>query len=199
MDDLLAAVQPWVDRFGGVGMAVIAAIDTSFISMPGVSDLLLVWQTIKHPDRWWYYVAMTTLGSSVGSLVIYYLGRKGGEAFLIRRFRPAHVARARQLFARYGLWAMLVVAFVPPPAPYKIFVLLAGVGGIGTKAFLFAVTAGRGLRFAGEGWLARLYGHEAASFVRMHLSSVALWVLAVGTIGLLIWFVLERRRPAPPA
>ena len=80
MDELLAAVQPYVDRFGGVGMAVVAALDTSFISMPNVSDLLIVWQTIKHPHLWWYYSLMTTIGSVAGSLVIYYFGRKGGEA-----------------------------------------------------------------------------------------------------------------------
>ena len=133
MDELLAAVQPYIDRFGGVGMAVVAALDTSFVSMPNVSDLLIVWQTIKSPHLWWYYALMTTLGSVVGSMVIYYFGRKGGEAFLLKRFKEAHVVKVRGIFARYGLWAMLLVAFMPPPAPYKIFVLLAGAGGVGTR------------------------------------------------------------------
>jgi len=199
MDDILAAVQPWVDRFGGVGMFVVAALDTSFVSMPNVSDLLIVWQTIKNPHLWWYYAGMTTIGSVLGSMVIYYLGRKGGEKFLLKRFKPQHVAKVRGLFERYGLWAMFIVAFAPPPAPYKIFVLLAGVGGVGTWAFVLAVTAGRGLRYAAEGWLAQLYGQQAASFVRNHLAEVTLWVVAAVTVALAVWYWWHRRQAAAPA
>ena len=149
MDELLAAVQPYVDRFGGVGMAVVAAIDTSSIPLPNVNDLLIVWQTIKNPHLWWYYALMTTLGSVLGSLVIYYLGRKGGEAFLLKRFRATHVEKVRAVFERYGLWAMVLIAFVPPPAPYKLFVLLAGVGGVGARGLHRG--GGRGPRRAVSG------------------------------------------------
>jgi undecaprenyl-diphosphatase len=196
MDDLLAAVQPYVDRFGGVGMAIVAALDTSFISMPNVNDLLIVWQTIKYPHLWWYYAGMTTIGSVIGSMVIYYLGRKGGEAFLLKRFKAHHVERVRRVVERYGLWAMLIVAFAPPPTPYKIFVLLAGVGGIGPGAFILAVTIGRGLRYGAEGWLSQLYGQEAAWFVRTHLATVTLWVLALATVAAGLWILWRRRRPA---
>lgn len=196
MDELLAAVQPYVDRFGGVGMAVIAAIDTSSIPLPNVNDLLIVWQTIKNPHLWWYYALMTTIGSVIGSLVIYYLGRKGGEAFLQKRFKAAHVEKVRGAFERYGLWAMVVVAFVPPPAPYKIFVLLAGVGGVGPLAFVVAVTAGRGVRYLAEGWFAQHYGEVAAAFIRIHLAQVVIWVLAVATLSGLVWWLWRRRQAA---
>jgi membrane protein YqaA with SNARE-associated domain len=196
MDELLAAVQPYVDRFGGVGMAVVAAIDCSSIPLPNVNDLLIVWQTIKNPHLWWYYALMTTLGSVVGSLVVYYLGRKGGEAFLQKRFKASHVEKVRGAFERYGLWAMVVVAFVPPPAPYKIFVLLAGVGGVGPWAFITAVTAGRGVRYLAEGWFAQHYGEMAAAFIRLHLAQVALWVMATVTVAGLAWWLWRRRQAA---
>lgn len=196
MDELLAAAQPYVDRFGGVGMAVVAAIDTSSVPLPNVNDLLIVWQTIKNPHLWWYYAVMTTLGSVVGSLVIYYLGRKGGEAFLLKRFRASHVERVRTVFERYGLWAMVLIAFVPPPAPYKLFVLLAGVGGVGPGAFIVAVAAGRGVRYLAEGWFAQHYGQEAAAFIRTHLAEVTLWVLAGVTLTGLVWWLWRRRQAA---
>jgi membrane protein YqaA with SNARE-associated domain len=196
MDELLAAVQPYIDRFGGVGMAVVAALDTSFVSMPNVSDLLIVWQTIKSPHLWWYYALMTTLGSVVGSMVIYYFGRRGGEAFLLKRFKEAHVVKVRGVFARYGLWAMLLVAFMPPPAPYKIFVLLAGAGGVGPGAFALAVAGGRGVRHLAEGWVAQHYGQAAASFIRTHLAEVTLWMLGVVTLALLTWWLWRRRQAA---
>lgn len=196
MDALLAAVQPHIDRLGGVGMALVAALDTSFVSMPNVNDLLIVWQTIKNPSLWWYYASMTTLGSLVGSMVIYYFGRKGGEAFLRKRFNPAHVARVGQVFQRYGLRAMLLVAFAPPPAPYKIFVLLAGVGGVGPGAFAAAVTVGRGARYAAEGWFAQHYGQAAAAFIRLHLAEVTLWGLAGVAVASVIWWLWRRRQAA---
>lgn len=196
MDDLLAAVQPFVDRLGGVGMAIIAFLDTSFVSMPNVSDLLIVWQTIKSPGLWWYYALMTTIGSVFGSLVIYYIGRRGGEAFLLKRFKPEHVARVRGTFERYGLWAMLAVAFAPPPTPYKIFVLLAGVGGVGPGAFALAVGLGRGTRHTAEGWLAQRYGQEAAEFIRLHLAEVTLWLMLAVTLMVAGWWFWRRHRAA---
>jgi len=199
MDDLLAAVQPYVDRFGGVGMAVIAAIDTSSIAMPNVNDLLIVWQTIKNPHLWWYYAAMTTLGSVAGSMVVYYIGRRGGEAFLRKRFKAAHVDRVQRAFERYGWWVMVAIAFAPPPTPYKIFVLLAGVGGIGPGAFALAVAVGRALRYGAEGWFARMYGQAAAQFIRTNLADVALWLLAICTAIVVAWIVWHRRQPATPA
>jgi len=199
MDELLAGVQPYIDRFGGVGMAVVAALDTSFVSMPNVSDLLIVWQTIKNPHLWWYYALMTTIGSVIGSMVIYYFGRKGGEAFLLKRFKAAHVAKVRAIFARYGVWAMLLVAFMPPPGPYKIFVLLAGAGGVAPGAFVLAVAGGRGVRHLAEGWFAQHYGQAAAQFIRAHLAEVTLWILVVVTVagaGLLVWRLRRRRQAA---
>jgi membrane protein YqaA with SNARE-associated domain len=196
MDELLAAVQPAVDRWGGVGMAIIAAIDTSFVSMPNVNDLLIVWQTIKFPDQWWYFALMTTLGSVVGSQIIYEIGRRGGEAFLRKRFRPAHIARVQGLFERYGLVVMLAIAFAPPPAPYKIFVLLAGVGGVRPMQFALAVAAGRGARYLAEGWLARVYGEAAAAFIRRHLAEVTIGLLGVVAVAGLGWWVWRRWRPA---
>lgn len=180
-------------------MAIVAVIDCSFISMPNVSDMLIVWQTIQHPDRWAYYAFMTTVGSVIGSFVIYEIGRRSGEAFLLRRFKPEYVARARAIFNRYGMWTIAVVAMLPPPAPYKIFVLLAGAGGLGPGALALAVVIGRGLRYGIEGWLSRVYGAAAADLLREHWAAVSFWLLGgvlVAVLSVLAWRRRNGRRRA---
>lgn len=193
MEQFVAWLKPIAERFGGVGMAAVAFLDSSFVSMPNVNDLLIVWQTIQHPDRWWYYALMTTVGSVAGSMAIYWIGRRSGEAFLKRRFKAEHVAWVRGIFERYGMWAMLVVAIIPPPAPYKIFVLLAGAGGVGPGMFALAVALGRAFRYGLEGWLSRVYGDVAAAFVRDNLTLVSLWLVG-GALAATAVFVVWRRR-----
>lgn len=199
MDQFVAWLEPIVERFGGVGMFILAAVDCSFISMPNASDVLIIWQTIEHPDRWAYYAFMTTLGSVVGSMVIYEFGRRGGEAFLSRRFKPEKVARVRAVFSKYGMWAIVVVAMLPPPAPYKAFLLLAGVGGLGPGMFALSVVIGRGLRYGIEGWLARVYGEAAAQLVKDNMAAFAWWMLAgclVAGAMVLVWRQRSGRRRA---
>lgn len=193
MEQFVAWLQPIVERLGGVGMAIMAAIDCSFVSMPNLSDLLVIWQTILHPGRWWYYAVMTTAGSVAGSMVIYEIGRRSGEAFLLRRFKPEYVSQVRTLFARYGMWVIALIAMMPPPAPYKVFVLLAGVGGVGPGMFALAVFIGRGLRYGIEGWLARVYGEAAVGLMRDNVTTVSLWLLG-GVLALIVASVLWRRR-----
>lgn len=193
MEQFVAWLQSLAEQYGGVGMAIIALLDSSFISMPNVNDLLIVWQTIEHPDRWWYYALMTSAGSVAGSMAIYWIGRRSGEAFLKRRFKAEYVVRVRGIFERYGLWAMLVLAIIPPPAPYKVFVLLAGAGGVGPGMFALAVALGRAFRYGLEGWLSRVYGDVAAAFVRDNLATVSVWLVG-GAVAAGVVFVVWRRR-----
>lgn len=199
MEQFVAWLQPIVERFGGVGMAIMAAVDCSFVSMPNLSDLLIVWQTIHYPDRWWYYAAMTTLGSVAGSMAIYEIGRRSGETFLLRRFKPEYLTHVRSLFSRYGMWVIAVIAMMPPPAPYKVFVLLAGVGGVGPGMFALAVLMGRGLRYGLEGWLSRVYGAAAVDLMQDHTAAVSLWLLggaAAAGLGAFVWRRRAVRRGA---
>jgi membrane protein YqaA with SNARE-associated domain len=190
---LVLKIQPIATQMGGPGLALVAFLDSSFLSLPEVSDLLIVFLVVQHPSRWLYYAAATTIGSIAGCYALYMVGRKGGEAMLRKRFNARHVERGLAIFQKYGLLAVIVPAILPPPMPFKIFVLLAGVARVRSATFLLAVFIGRGFRYGGEAWLAYIYGERATDFIRNNLPEISLIVgLTVLTLG--IGFVIWRRR-----
>jgi membrane protein YqaA with SNARE-associated domain len=193
---LVAFFQPLAQGFGGAGLALVTFLDSSFLSLPEIADLALVWLVIQHPSRWWYYALASTAGSVLGCYVLYALARKGGEAFLRKRFHERHVDRGLEAFRRYGLMALVVPSLLPPPMPFKIFVLLAGIADVPPTTFVLALTLGRGVRYGGEALLAYFYGQQATDFIREHLAQVSLWLAAtVGVVGIAVLVWRRRRRP----
>lgn len=198
----MAGFVLWIKDFaitlGGPGLFLIAFLDSSFLSFPEVNDLLIIWLTTQHEERMLYYALMTTLGSITGCLALYFVARKGGEAFLKKRFSPHYLERAMTAFRRYGLLAILVPSILPPPMPFKVFVLAAGVARVRVLDFVLAIAIGRGVRYFGEGLLAVYYGDEAAEFLQRNAQTVALAVGLAALVGGLGW-ILWRRRHGRPA
>ena len=196
MKSLILWAQGLVVAFGGWGLFVVGFLDSSFLSLPEINDILVVWMVTQHKDRLLYYVAMSTLGSIAGCLAIYGLAYKGGEAFVRRRFGSAGVERGLATVRRYGLLALLVPSMLPPPAPFKIFVILAGVVRIRPLSFVAAIGIGRGLRYLAEGLLAVWYGDMALRYInengKMAALVAALLVLVAGLA--FVWW--QRRGPA---
>jgi membrane protein YqaA with SNARE-associated domain len=178
---------------GGPGLAILAFVDSSSVPLPNVVDALLVGLTIAHPGRWALYAGMATMGSVAGCQVLYVLARKGGEAFLRKRFHERHVDKAFARFRRYGLLAVTVPAILPPPAPFKLFIMLAGAAEVSPVTFAMAAALGRGFRYFSEALLARLYGDAAMGFIHDHLPQVSLW-LAATVLGVGLIITLWRRR-----
>ncbi len=196
MKHVVQWIQATATSLGGPGLFIIAFLDSSFLSFPEVIDLLIIWMVIQHPHRMIYYASMATLGSLVGCFILYYLGRKGGEAFMRRRFQGPHVERALGQVQRYGLLAILVPALLPPPAPFKIFVLMAGVASVPPMTFASALIVGRGLRYFGEGILALWYGQVAIDYLRANSETVAVGLAAlvvVSAAGYGLWRRTRRR------
>lgn len=195
MKRFVAWLQGFALAIGAPGLFLITFLDSSFLSLPEIADLLLVLMVIEHPHRMILYAAMATAGSVAGCYAIYYIARKGGEAFVRRRFHERHVERGLELFNRYGIWALIVPSVLPPPAPFKIFVLLAGVAGMSPWRFAGAVAAGRGARYFGEALLALWYGKAAIAFLDDNLKPVA-WattVLMAAAVVYWIWRVKRRK------
>jgi membrane protein YqaA with SNARE-associated domain len=199
MKGILAWAQGLALSLGGPGLFVIAFLDSSFLSLPEINDILVVWMVTQHKERLVYYAGLATLGSIAGCFVLYGMAWKGGEAVLQRWFKQETIDRASEQIRRYGLMAVLVPAILPPPAPFKVFVLLAGVVRIRPLSFGLAVGLGRGLRYFAEGLLAVWYGDLALRYIREHGHTVALWtavaVLLAGAI--FVWW--RRRRLRQPA
>ena len=199
----MAGLIEWIKEFatslGGPGLFIIAFLDSSFLSFPEVNDLLIVWLTTQHKERMPYYALMTTLGSICGCLALYALARRGGEAFLRKRFNPKYVDVALERFRRYGLLAILIPSIMPPPMPFKIFVLAAGVSKVRLFDFVMAIAIGRGIRYFGEGLLAVYYGDHAAEFIKENTGLVA---LIAGGVALALgggWYLWQKRRDIPAA
>ena len=191
-------VANWVKGFaltlGGPGLFIIAFLDSSLLSFPEVVDLLLMGLVVQHRERVLYYALLSTLGSIAGCFVLYVIARKGGEAFLRRRFAGHHVDRALLLFQKYGLLAVAIPSIMPPPVPFKIFVFVAGVARMPPLEFLAAVAIGRGVRYFGEGLLALWYGEPAIAFLKEHTRTVALTLGAVVLVFGVAWIWFRRRK-----
>jgi membrane protein YqaA with SNARE-associated domain len=144
-----------------------------------------------------YYAAMATFGSVAGCYVIYYLAEKGGEAFLRRRLKAGHVERALNAYKRNGLMALMIPALLPPPAPFKLFVLAAGVAKVRPLQFVVALTVARGARYLALAILAVYYGDAAIELMRTHGRTVALVVVGILLAAILVfWLVRRRAKPA---
>jgi membrane protein YqaA with SNARE-associated domain len=194
MSRLLAWLQSAGEALGGPGLFIIAFLDSSFLSFPNVVDLLIIADVVRHESRWIYYALMPTLGSIAGCYVLYEFARRGGNRFLRRRVDVRHIDRAMAMFQKYGLLGVLVPSILPPPVPFKVFVLAAGLAKVRRGEFLVAVAIGRGIRYFGEALLALYYGDRAAEYLTEHSREasvvLALAVLVFGTL----WFIRRKRK-----
>jgi membrane protein YqaA with SNARE-associated domain len=188
-------VQALALAMGGPGLFLAAALDSSFISLPEVVDLLLIYMVTQHKTRLLYYAASATAGSVLGCLALYFVGRKGDQ-WIARRFSKARIEKTQATFQRYGVMAVLIPSLLPPPAPFKIFVLLAGLAGISPSRFTLAVGIGRGIRYFGEALLAYYYGERAMTFLRDNGRTVGLAIAGLLAAGLVAYVVARRTRRA---
>jgi membrane protein YqaA with SNARE-associated domain len=180
-------LQAIVAATGGLGLFLIAFLDSSILTFPIINDLLLLQLSISHPSRMPYYAAMATLGSVGGCLLLYYLARKGGEAM----FNKHAGRRARHIHAwinRNGFISILVTALLPPPSPFKVFVIAAGALEMPVRPFVLGLLLARGFRFFGEGFLAVRYGTLATHFLFGHKFEVA----AIALLIVLSFYALMR-------
>jgi membrane protein YqaA with SNARE-associated domain len=188
----------WIYGFaraiGGPGLFAIAFLDSSFISLPQINDILVVLMVTQNKAWMPYYAAMATLGSIAGCYVIYYLAEKGGARFLRKRLHPGHTERALALYRRHGLLALMVPALLPPPAPFKLFVLMAGVADVPPLKFVTAIAVARGIRYLVLGALAMRYGDFALELMRTRGREVALWLAGLIVAAAVAWWWVRRRR-----
>jgi len=172
---------------GGVGLLLSAFIDSSFVPLPLVTDLLLMELSSRHPMRMPYYAAMAAFGSLAGCIWIYWLARKGGQAYY-RRSQGHPPGRIRKYIQEYPLASVFLPAVAPFPVPFKPFVIAQGVFQVPFVTFVVGTLLGRGSLFLVEAFLGARYGMAAKQFlVDQKWASIAL------ATGLALVFFLIRR------
>ena len=194
MKSFITWLQGFALAIGGPGLFGVAFLDSSFISLPQINDILVVLMVTQYKAWMPYYAAMATLGSVAGCYAIYYLADKGGDAFLRKRLKAGSTERALALYKRYGLLALMIPALLPPPAPFKLFVLMAGVAKVRPIPFVAAIAIARGIRYVALGFLAIWYGDAAIELAQTHGRQAGLWLVGLIVAGALGWWLLGRRR-----
>jgi membrane protein YqaA with SNARE-associated domain len=189
---LLKSIYTTLIGLGSAGILGIAFLDAAFIPMPGGPDLVVMALTHNNHSMMPVYVIAAVIGSTLGCLVPYWIGRKAGDAAL-RVFSEEKRARVAGLVNRYGLWSMLAGALLPPPFPFKMLLITAGVFRVKIWQFLGALAIGRTIRFTLEGLMAVRYGDQAATLFKEYYPAIGLG-FAVVILVVLIFNTLRNRR-----
>jgi membrane protein YqaA with SNARE-associated domain len=167
---------------GGGGLFLVAFFDSSVLSFPFIPDALVISLSTERPARMPYYVLMAAAGSLAGCIWLYLLAKKGGEAYFHRHGGKAAL-KAKQWVDQNAFLSVFVPGILPPPFPFKVFVLAAGVFQVPLRTFVLALLLARGLHYTVEGILAVRYGNAVLFFLTAHKAAFILAVL--GTIALL--------------
>lgn len=195
MGKLVDSIRGLALAWGAPGLFLVAFLDSSFLPLPGITDILLIVLVTRHEERMLLYALSTVVGSVVGCLTMHYVGRKGGEALLRKRFAGPRIERAMATLQRHGVMAVLIASLLPPPSPFKIFLLLAGAVGISAARVAIAITIGRAARYLTLGYLAVRYGGAAQTYLRENGAQASLIVVALLAVvfAVSLWSRTARR------
>jgi membrane protein YqaA with SNARE-associated domain len=182
-------LQSVIALSGGLGLFVLAFLDSTILPFPTVNDLLLITLSIQNPGRMPYYASMVTLGSMTGCLVLFGIARKGGEMAFGRRAGP-HAVGVQRWIRRNGFLSVAIAALLPPPAPFKVFVFAAGALGMPLRVFVLSLAMARSIRFFGEGYFAVRYGAQTDAYLITHKLILAVGSIVIATTLYLLgrWF-----------
>ena len=190
-------LQGLVMAFGGGGLFVVTFFDSSVLSFPFFPDAVLIELCIADHARMPYYAAMAAFGSLLGSLVLYFLAEKAGEAFF-HKHAGGKAEKIKEWVDNNGFLSAFIPALLPPPFPFKPFVLAEGVFQVPAKTFILAIFLGRGLRYGLEGILAVRYSDAALGYLKSHGGTFALAVLAVMVVLYVLSHFVFRTSSAKP-
>jgi membrane protein YqaA with SNARE-associated domain len=194
LKSFLHPVTKWLTRlseylitFGSFGLFAVALLDSTFVPLPSSADALMLLLTTTYPSWMLLYAFMATSGSAIGCWILYLVSRRAG-ARALNRFSEKKRARVKNLIERYDMIAVLVATLLPPPFPFKLFVVTAGVFRFSLVRFMIAIIAGRAFRFLLEGYFAVRYGAEAKAILAKYYP----WI-GLGLVAAIVLFVFVKR------
>ncbi|GGA74079.1 hypothetical protein GCM10011507_26790 [Edaphobacter acidisoli] len=181
-----------LQALGVWGLGAMALVDSSSVPMP--LDALLIKDVAENHSRFVIYCLIAALGSAIGSLVPYYLGRAGGELILLKRINRQRYEQLRDRFEKQEFLAIMVPAMLPPPMPIKLFELAAGVFEMKPAWFFSAMLTGKFLRFMLWAVITILYGPKIISTMTKAVHDHLGYVLGAGGIVVVLIVVYVVRK-----
>jgi membrane protein YqaA with SNARE-associated domain len=195
---ILARYTAWIFRLlvplGIWGPFAVAFADSALLGMP--VDAVVAAYVYNDRRHFLLYVLLASLGSAVGSIPLYILGYLGGEKVLRKRISEERFQKIHASFERHEFWALMFPGMLPPPTPFKVFVLGAAVFEMRFRDFLAAVFAGRCVRFMVLSLLTLWFGPEIVELTGKVFRHHFYWVLGVIVAGVIVWLVVRRRGKA---
>src|SRR5829696_6652654 len=188
----LTRLSEYLITFGAFGLFVVALLDSTFVPLPSSADALMIVLSTAHPSWMLLYAFMATAGSALGCWILYLISRRAGSRAL-KRFSEKKQARVKHLIERYDIIAVLVATLLPPPFPFKLFVVTAGVFRFSLLRFMIAIVAGRAFRFLLEGYFAVRYGAQAKEILAKYYP----WI-GLGLVAVIVGVVLLRQKLKKP-
>ena len=188
----LSAISQYLVAYGPFGLFAIALLDSALIPMPGGPDAVMMLLSAARPGWWLVYAAAATLGSVAGCVILYYISARAGRRAL-SRFSPAKQKRVKDLLDRHDVLSVLVASVLPPPFPFKLFVISAGVFRLNIWRFALAVGLGRAFRFLLEGYLASRYGDHAKELLARYYPAIGITLAVLIILGFVVRGLLKKR------
>lgn len=183
----LTRVSEYLVTFGPFGLFAVALLDSTFVPLPSSADALMLLLSTTSPRWMVLYAFMATAGSAIGCWILYLISRRAGSRAL-SRFSEAKQKRVKDLIDRYDMLSVLVATLLPPPFPFKLFVITAGVFRFSLLRFMIAVIVGRAFRFLLEGYFAVRYGAEA----KVLLARYYPWIGLAFAAGVVLFVILRK-------
>jgi membrane protein YqaA with SNARE-associated domain len=175
---------------------LLAILDSTGFPLVGGVDALVVLLAAANHGAVWMVASMATLGSLLGSLLLFVIARKGGTAYLARYTSSGRGARFKKWFEHYGLVTVFVPAAVPIPLPMKVFVLSAGAMEVSPASFCIVLLAARIPRYFILAWMGTQLGPQTLPFLKSHIGWLALIAVALCLLLAGVVRLIDRRRAA---
>ena len=182
---------PFLAKFGIWGVGLVAILDSSTIPVP--MDAILAFYVWNDKGHFWLYCLLASIGSALGGLLPYGLGRAGGELFLLKRVNRERFEKMRSRFEKQEFLAMMVPSMLPPPTPWKAFVFAAGVFEMRVAPFMLAVFCGRMVRWLALSLLVLKLGPGAVGMVAHHSLYLVGIVGGLAIVGFALWWMRKKR------
>ena len=191
--DWLGQVSEYLQAWGPAGLFAVALLDSALIPMAGGPDAVMMALSVGRPGMMPVYALSATLGSTIGCVILYFISKKAGRKAL-ERFDESKQKRVKAWIDRYDVLSVLVASVLPPPFPFKLFVITAGVFELSLLKFTLAVAGGRAFRYFLEGFFAVRYGEKAMSLFKTHYPTIGLGLAVLIVGGFLLRAFLKRKK-----